>query len=323
MRKAVTCCIILLRRFSDEITARHSVMPKPLRDYDRYLPVSERGRRWGLFVVGAGCGRVEPGQPYPRRGHPRSHEFAWLRGRVLQEYQLVYIHAGRGSFDSRATGELSVTPGSVMVLFPGAWHRYRPDPVEGWEEYWVGFAGEDARRLQQRGFLSPDQPLFHTGGDEAVLRAFTTLLDRLRSEPLGFEPLLAASVWEIVAATFSATLMQQAGDRQHQVIRRAKALLELATDEPPSIDALAAELDLSTSRFQHVFKQYTGLSPYQYHLQLKIQRAEELLRSADLPVKQIATLLRFPSVYHFSTLFKRKTGLSPSAYRRRSQGARD
>jgi AraC-like DNA-binding protein len=71
----------------------------------------------------------------------------------------------------------------------------------------------------------------------------------------------------------------------------------------------------SCNRFQHAFKQHTGLSPYQYHLQLKIHRAEELLRGTDLSVKQIAQLLQFRSVYHFSTLFKRKTGRAPSLYR--------
>jgi AraC-like DNA-binding protein len=294
-------------------------MSKTARDYDRYLPVSRRERLWGLYVTGAGFGRVPPGKPYPRRGHPQSHEFAWQRGRVLEEHQIVYIHAGQGHFESHATGLCPISAGTILLLFPGDWHRYRPDPVTGWEEYWVGFAGEDAERLQTRGFLSPGEPLLRTGPDDLILHAFTTLLDRMRAEPLGFEQWLAASVWEILAATLSAVRTQQAGSRMHDLIRRAKAILEDQAEGPPVIPDIAARLGLSPSRFQHAFKQYTGFSPYQYHLQLKLHRAEEMLRVSDLPVNQIAELLQFQSVYHFSALFKRKIGQSPSQYRKRGE----
>ncbi len=296
-------------------------MSKTVRDYDRYLPVSQRGRQWGLYVTGAGHGQVAAGAPYPRRGHPLSHEFAWQRGRILDEHQIVHIRAGAGEFESRATGSHPIGAGTTILLFPGVWHRYRPDPETGWEEYWVGFAGEDAERLQQRRFITPEEPVCSTGIDELILRAFTTLLDRMRCEPPGFEQLLAAGVWEILASMLSAVRTRQTGSRLHDLIRKAKLILEDHAGGDLTIASVATQLGLSTSRFQHLFRQATGISPYQYHLQLKIHRAEELLRGADLPVKEIAELLQFRSVYHFSKLFKRKTGMSPSQYRQQSQGA--
>jgi transcriptional regulator GlxA family with amidase domain len=53
---------------------------------------------------------------------------------------------------------------------------------------------------------------------------------------------------------------------------------------------------------------------------LKVQRAREMLRDSDMPVKQVAGMLGFQSVYHFSTLFKRKTGMSPTRWREVTQG---
>ena len=136
--------------------------------------------------------------------------FAWQRGRILQEYQIVYVHAGQGQFESHAAGPRTVPAGTAILLFPGVWHRYRPDPTTGWEEYWIGFAGEDAERLRKRGFITPDEPLLKTGSDDLILHAFTTLLDRMRAEPLGFEQWLAASVWEILAAVLSAACNRRA-----------------------------------------------------------------------------------------------------------------
>jgi AraC-like DNA-binding protein len=298
-------------------------MLKTVKEYFRYLPVSERGRQWGLHATGAGFAQVPPGSPYPRTGHPASHDFGWQKGRVLHEYAIVYISDGEGRFQSHATGERPVVAGTVILLFPDVWHRYRPLPHTGWEEYWVCFAGEQADRLLERGFLSPEQPLLKTGQDEGILHSFTALLDRLRVEPMGFEQLIAANVLEIIAAALSAARRQETGGRQYDLVRRAKLILENQMESPPVIEDVAAGLGLSPSRLRQLFKEHTGLSPYQYHLQLKIQRAQEMLSGSDLPVKQIARILRFESVYHFSSLFKRKAGRSPSEWRARSQGGGD
>jgi AraC-like DNA-binding protein len=295
-------------------------MLKTVKDYFRYLPVSERGRQWGLYATGAGFAQIPPGSPYPRTGHPASHDFAWKKGRVLHEYAIVYISDGEGRFQSQATGERPAVAGTVILLFPDVWHRYRPLPHTGWVESWVCFAGEQADRLLERGFISPELPLLKTGRDEGILHAFTTLLDRLRVEPMGFEQLIAVNVLEIIAAALSAARRQETGGRQYDLVRRAKMILENQMESPPVIEDVAAGLGLSPSRLRQLFKEHTGLSPYQYHLQLKIQRAQEMLSGSDLPVKQIARILRFESVYHFSSLFKRKAGRSPSEWRARGQG---
>jgi len=66
-----------------------------------------------------------------------------------------------------------------------------------------------------------------------------------------------------------------------------------------------------------MFKKYTGVSPAQYHLQLRIIRAKELLVSTDKNISEIGIQLGFQNVYHFSMLFKKKTGMSPSEFRKR------
>jgi hypothetical protein len=107
-------------------------MPKPADNYLRYLPISERERKWGLYVSDAGWQSIQPGQTYPPKGHPRSYAFTWEHGRVLPEYQLVYIVRGEGKFDSEPSGPRPVTAGSMILLFPGVWHRYRPALAVGW-----------------------------------------------------------------------------------------------------------------------------------------------------------------------------------------------
>jgi AraC-like DNA-binding protein len=82
-----------------------------------------------------------------------------------------------------------------------------------------------------------------------------------------------------------------------------------------SIDSLDDVLGGGHARLNEVFKNYTGMTPYQYFIQLKIHRAKELLGLGRYSVKEIAFTLGFSDPYYFSRLFKKKTGIAPSEWR--------
>jgi AraC-like DNA-binding protein len=311
------------RDFEASLPKRAGSMSKT-NDYYRYLPVSPRDRQWGLYVTGAGYRQVAPNSPYPQRQHvhPPSHEFSWLRGRKFHEYAVVYIVDGQGEFESREAGRLPVGPGTAFFLFPEMWHRYRPDKQVGWREYWVTFHGDVAERLQQQEFIKPEHPVLNTGVDDAIIRPFKAILDRLQSETIGFQQLIAADALAIIAAVLAAEQNnRQADGRSGELVRRAKALIEEQADDLPVIEHIADTLGLSAGHLRRIFKQHTGLSPYQYHLQLKISRAKLMLRESDMPIKHIAKQLGFRNVYHFSKLFKKLADVPPNRWRSGPQKA--
>ena len=91
--------------------------------------------------------------------------------------------------------------------------------------------------------------------------------------------------------------------------------LSFHVGEPLSVADMARRVNLSPSRFGVVFRQHFGLSPHQYFLRLRIEHAQELLRTTDLPQRDIAEYCGFADVHHFSKVFKRITQLPPGAYR--------
>ena len=79
-----------------------------------------------------------------------------------------------------------------------------------------------------------------------------------------------------------------------------------------SVEALAESIGMSVSYFRRLFHEAYDYSPMQYIINLRIENARDLLLSGEVNVSEAARLSGFDDIYYFSTLFKRKTGSSPS-----------
>ena len=85
--------------------------------------------------------------------------------------------------------------------------------------------------------------------------------------------------------------------------------------ESASISELVRHIGYSRSRLFELFREHTGLTPHEYLIRLRVRRAEELLRSSDLPVRTIAQQVGFNDYIHFTGVFKRYTGHTASEIR--------
>jgi hypothetical protein len=81
----------------------------------RYLPVSETDKQWGLYVPTAGYIWSKPYMKYPLALHPAGYHYQWEQGRILQEFQILYITRGQGVFKSALAGEQLIKAGDAFL----------------------------------------------------------------------------------------------------------------------------------------------------------------------------------------------------------------
>ncbi|HWK57807.1 MAG TPA: AraC family transcriptional regulator [Parapedobacter sp.] len=285
-----------------------------------YLPVSPDDEKWGLCTLNAGAGAIPFSSAYPSADHPAAYYFNWQNGRVLGEYQLIYITHGEGEFESQTGGRQRINDGSIVMLFPDEWHRYKPDAQTGWNEYWVGFKGPIADQLVRNNFFSVRKPVIHIGFREEIISLFDDISERTRTERTGYQPLISGEVLHLlgfVHAISKENALNYKKDDTEQLVGKARVIFRENIETPITAEQVAEELGVSYSLFRKVFKKYTGISPGQYAIQLKIEKAKRLLTFPDKLVKEVAYELGFESCFYFSKLFKEKTGLSPASYRER------
>lgn len=89
--------------------------------------------------------------------------------------------------------------------------------------------------------------------------------------------------------------------------------------EDISLQTLSELTYLNKYYLAHVFKNYKGISPINYLIQVRIKEAKHLLETTDYSVAKIASLIGFSSQSYFSQAFRKETTMTPNEYRKRSE----
>ncbi len=292
-------------------------MQQLLNSNIRYLPVHEQDENWSLRVKTAGFQSIPGNSLYPTQGHPIKYNFNFHSGRVLKEFQMIYITKGSGTFESASCKNIQIGEGMVFFLFPGEWHRFKPELLTGWDSYWVGFKGKFAKNLVANGYLLLEKPVVKVGYNEEIVSLYQRILEAGNEERSGYQQYISGIVIHMLGYVYYRMKDKHYGDKAIvKKIDKARVYIRERINTNISPDAIAMELNMTYSWFRRLFKQYTGFSPAQYIAQLRLQRAKELLSTSAKSVKEIAVEMNYESVDYFSTQFRRLTKMTPTQYRK-------
>ncbi|NVK31606.1 MAG: GlxA family transcriptional regulator [Gammaproteobacteria bacterium] len=113
-------------------------------------------------------------------------------------------------------------------------------------------------------------------------------------------------------------LMQRIGTGQPK-LAEAVSLMEANIEEPMTLDELSGHVNLSRRQLERLFKKYLNVVPTRYYLDLRLERARQLLLQTSMPIVDIALACGFVSAPHFSKCYRDIYGVPPRDERRRGQ----
>jgi len=243
---------------------------------------------------------------------------------VHDGYVIGLIMAGAQRYRYRGAEHLAGT-GTLVLINPDELHTGHKGTDDGW--LYRAFYPDNEQILSLLGELElPASRLPAFGAtlyrDVDLVSGFCQLHRLLESPATALQQ---QTVWREMMLSL---LQRHAGvpqpgkpGQEHRAIVQAKELMQAQLAAPPSLEELAAAVNLSPFHFARVFRRATGMPPHTWLMQQRIAQARALLRNGCLPL-EVATQLGFADQSHLSRQFKQVYGVGPAAYRSARQPTR-
>lgn len=252
-------------------------------------------------------------------------------------FEFCYAYAGQGTFCVREQ-ELPVHKGDLFLATPGVSHeivssRSRPLGIYFWACTLVrdpAHTATDADRPIDALIEALPHAPFHVarpassggGVGRSVERTLELMNDEIARQPPGYTQAihgLAAKLLLDSARAFTAGIapepLASAERGAKSVVATAVRYLRDNYARPIEVRDVAAQVHLSERHLSRLFARETGKSIVDYLTDLRIEAAGQLLLDEQVPIKQVARAVGYPDPHYFTTLFGRRTGMTPGVFR--------
>lgn len=236
--------------------------------------------------------------------------------RRLATFAMVYVHEGTGEYIDEDGTKTELSAGHLFLRIPGRRHANRFSR-NGATRYFLALPAPAYDYFLQIGLLRQNsQPVLTVGVDSALTERFETLMNELEYQNPERLSQTAARILAFATELLSRAHYGAESGTHLAMVEPACRLLGENLHKRIRLPGVARKLKMSYSTFRKQFRRATGLSPGEYRIRRRIEVAQALLCSDDLPQKGIAERLGYADVFAFSRQFKQVTGLSPGAFRR-------
>lgn len=243
----------------------------------------------------------------------RSSKMLREEGRL--DFQILYIIKGKGSF-SIGQNIMDVQEGSVVIYHPGEMQQYTYSSEDNTEVYWIHFTGYGAEEFLKKAGLW-NKPIYTIGIDTTIIELYKKIIYELQLKRQLYELTASTACLELAAlmGRKSLEVKNSFQGKKDEKIYRVIEELHSSYNVKWSISELSNMCNLSAFQFIRNFKAHTGMTPIDYLIKIRIDKAKEFLLSSSLSINEISEILGYENAFYFSRIFKRKEGVSPEKYR--------
>ncbi len=198
----------------------------------------------------------------------------------------------------------------LLIMYPNEKIHYKA--LSDWSISWVGLYGKTITEFVNLLDVSPENPIIHISLYNEIKAVFDNIYDACKDNSPASNLQVTSLIYE-----FLSVLMQNSKfNPKTDVIKSALKIIDYNFCSDISIEQIAKHSSFHPAYFSRIFTETVGMSPKQYILQKRINRAKELLSVTDASILEISNSVGYEDQFYFSRIFKKHTGLSPAQYRK-------
>jgi AraC-like DNA-binding protein len=260
----------------------------------------------------------------------------------VTDHGFNYMISGRGTVTTRR-GRERLRPGDCLWRRPGWTYDLRQDPERPFYNLFVHFELRDAHG-RQRPWDRPLPPeILHPPDPKMTEALFQRVIDLIYGGEQGYSWAPPSGELREVASSLLTGLlmdldrdsdrpgmrhshkgkpMSSASQRRNDLFMQLTSRLIESPQRLPTVEEMARQAGYSRAHFTRAFKEVLTRSPQGFMIEMRIDRAKDLLQNTTQTVTQIAEVLGYPDIFHFSKQFKQRTTMTPTQFRQRQQTRR-
>lgn len=267
-------------------------------NYPKHTRVANINPRQDLIITEIGYNIVPP-----------------LKTQIMQRdlYILHYCVSGKGFFQGKPFEK-----GYVYVTVPGEQEIHISDDKEPYETYWISFKGPAATDMMKLCGLPLKSDVFHFEKTDECSKILKRALYNITDESNIAESFSLLSTFYSIMSIHAERINVSVTNR-HNTAKDVATFLSKNFHCDIKIDDVAEMFNYSRNHLYSLFKKEYGVSPKEYLVNLRIERAKQILtdNNMDFTIKEISFAVGFHDPFYFSKLFSSRVGLSPLQYQKK------
>ena len=237
---------------------------------------------------------------------------------VRDHYIVHYVLGGKGIYETNGS-VYRLSNGDGFLISPYTVVYYKADSEEPWSYCWVGFHGLKAETFLKQANLSVINPIFRYGRDDFLKNSVVKMIEAINNSK-GRDAKLLGLLYNFLACLIEAAgagaTEYEAENRKELYVKKAVEYISMNYSRNISIREISRYIGLDRSYLSSVFKECLGVSPRDFLINYRLEKACELMAGSSLSIGEIARSVGYEDPLVFSKAFRQSKGLCPREYRK-------